>query len=222
MESIKKQIKGERFFFDKSGSIFLEKLNTLIFSDLHLGKSLSFANQGNLIPPFDLDETLLNLEYVINKYNPKRLISLGDSFHENSSIQNMKRKYIDIINNLFHKTDITWIEGNHDSNILFKNQLVGSFKNFYKLKNFKFVHSKSEINDVNIFEFSGHYHPKISLKFNGLIYSYKCFILTENFCILPSFGTFTGGLDIKSNVLQKILPINKQIIILGNNIVKEI
>ena len=222
MESIKKQIKGERFFFDKSGSIFLENLNTLIFSDLHLGKSLSFANQGNLIPPFDLDETLLNLEYVINKYNPKRLISLGDSFHENSSIQNMKRKHIDIINNLFYKTDVTWIEGNHDSNILFKNKLVGSFKNFYKLKNFKFVHSKSEINEVNIFEFSGHYHPKINLKFNGLNYSYKCFVLTENFCILPSFGTFTGGLDIKSNALQKILPINKQIIILGNNIVKEI
>ena len=63
MESIKKHIKGEKFIFDKSGSIFLENLNTLIFSDLHLGKSLSFATQGNLIPPFDLDETLLFLYY---------------------------------------------------------------------------------------------------------------------------------------------------------------
>ena len=49
MESIKKHIKGEKIFFDKSGSIFLENLNTLICSDLHLGKSLSFANQGNLL-----------------------------------------------------------------------------------------------------------------------------------------------------------------------------
>ena len=40
MESIKKHIKGEKFIFDKSGSIFLENLNTLIFSDLHLGKVL--------------------------------------------------------------------------------------------------------------------------------------------------------------------------------------
>ncbi len=222
MESIKKYIKGEKFIFDKSGSIFLEKLNTLIFSDLHLGKSLSFANQGSLVPPFDLDETLLNLENIIKKFRPKRLISLGDSFHENQSILNMKRKYINIINNLLRKIDITWIEGNHDSNVLFKNQLIGKFKNFHKLKNFKFVHSKSEVNEVNIFEFSGHYHPKINLKLNGLNYAYKCFILTENFCILPSFGTYTGGLDIKSNALQKILPTNKKIIILGNNIVKEI
>ena len=222
MESIKKNIKGEKFVFDKSGSIFLENLNTLIFSDLHLGKGLSFANLGNLIPPFDLDETLLNLKNIIEKYNPKRLISLGDSFHENKSIQKMERKYVNIINNLLHKIDIIWIEGNHDSNLLFKDKIQGNFKNFYKLENFKFVHSKSETNELNIFEFSGHYHPKITLKFNGLNYSYKCFILTDSFCILPSFGTYTGGLDIKSSALKKILPINKQIIILGNNKIKEI
>jgi len=222
MESIKKNIRGERFIFDKSGSIFLENLKTLIFSDLHLGKSLSFADHGNLIPPFDLDETLLNLKNIIERYKPKRLISLGDSFHENKSIQKMKRKYVYIINNLLRKVDITWIEGNHDSNLLFKDKIQGNFKNFYKLKNFKFVHSKSQIDEVNLFEFSGHYHPKITLKFNGLNYSYKCFILTDSFCILPSFGTYTGGLDIKSNALQKILPINKQIIILGNNKIKEI
>ena len=222
MESIKKNIRGERFIFDKSGSIFLENLKTLIFSDLHLGKSLSFADHGNLIPPFDLDETLLNLKNIIERYKPKRLISLGDSFHENKSIQKMKRKYVYIINNLLRKVDITWIEGNHDSNLLFKDKIQGNFKNFYKLKNFKFVHSKSVIDEVNLFEFSGHYHPKITLKFNGVNYSYKCFILTDNFCILPSFGTYTGGLDIKSNALQKILPINKQIIILGNNKIKEI
>ena len=222
MESIKKNIRGEKFIFDKSGSIFLENLKTLIFSDLHLGKSLSFADHGNLIPPFDLDETLLNLKNIIERYKPKRLISLGDSFHENKSIQKMKRKYVYIINNLLRKVDITWIEGNHDSNLLFKDKIQGNFKNFYKLKNFKFVHSKSLIDEVNLFEFSGHYHPKITLKFNGVNYSYKCFILTDNFCILPSFGTYTGGLDIKSNALQKILPINKQIIILGNNKIKEI
>ena len=222
MESIKKNIKGEKFVFDKSGSIFLEDLNTLIFSDLHLGKGLSFANLGNFIPPFDLDETLLNLKSIIEKYKPKRLISLGDSFHENNSIHKMERKYVNIINNLFHKINITWIEGNHDSNLLFKEKIQGNFKNFYKLKNFKFVHSKSEIDELNIFEFSGHYHPKVTLKFNGLNYSYKCFILTDNFCILPSFGTYTGGLDIKSNALKKILPTNKQIIILGNNKIKEI
>ena len=73
MESIKKHIKGEKFIFDKSGSIFLENLSTLIFSDLHLGKGLTFANQGNLVPPFDLDETLFNLENIINKYKPKKL-----------------------------------------------------------------------------------------------------------------------------------------------------
>ena len=45
-----------------------------------------------------------------------------------SQFKNMKKKYIDFTNNLFHKIDITWIEGNHDSNLVFKNQLIGNFK----------------------------------------------------------------------------------------------
>ena len=72
------------------------------------------------------------------------------------------------------------------------------------------------------FEFSGHFHPKVRLKFNKINYSYKCFVLTNNFCILPSFGTYTGGLDIKSNELKNIIPLKKTIFALGGNIIKEI
>ena len=61
-----------------------------------------------------------------------------------------------------------------------------------------------------IFEFSGHYHPKYSLKYNGSSYYYKCFVLGENFCILPSFGTYTGGLDVESEELKRVLK-NKKI-----------
>ena len=47
------------------------------------------------------------------------------------------------------------------------------------------------------------------------------FFLTENFVFYHLLEP-TRRLDIKSNTLQKILPTNKQIIILGNNTIKEI
>ena len=53
-------------------------------------------------------------------------------------------------------------------------------------------------------------------------YNYKCLILTNNFCILPSFGAYTGGLDIRSNELKNIIPLKKTIFALGGNIIKEI
>ena len=102
-----------------------------------------------------------------------------------------------------------------------KEKIPGEFKEGYILKKFRFVHSKSKINNDH-FEFSGHFHPKISFRLNGLKYSYKCFVLTKNFCIMPSFGTFTGGLDIKSDELQKILPDSKKILLLGSKEIKEI
>ena len=62
MKSIKKTINDENVIFDYSGGVFLENLKTLIFSDLHLGKSLSLIKNGNFIPSFDIDETLINLK----------------------------------------------------------------------------------------------------------------------------------------------------------------
>ena len=87
MKSIKKTINDENVLFDCSGGVFLQNLKTLIFSDLHLGKSLSLIKNGNFIPSFDIDETLINLKKIVIRYNPNKVIFLGDSFHENKSIQ---------------------------------------------------------------------------------------------------------------------------------------
>ena len=67
------------------------------------------------------------------------------------------------------------------------------------------------------FEFTGHFHPKCLLKINNSSYFYKCFVLTKKFCILPSFGTYTGGLSINDNVFKKIVKENARIIILGKS-----
>ena len=124
MKKILKKINGENFIFDHSGAIFSKSLETLIFSDLHLGKSLSFLNNGNLIPPYDLDETLIRLKKIIKRYKPKRLISLGDSFHENKSITYISKAHINLLNNLLQNIEVTWIEGNHDSNLLLKENIL--------------------------------------------------------------------------------------------------
>ena len=53
-------------------------------------------------------------------------------------------------------------------------------------------------NSKDSFEFSGHFHPKTIIKINNSSYSYKWFVVSRDFCILPSFGHFTGGIDVKS------------------------
>ena len=65
----------------------------------------------------------------------------------------------------------------------------------------------------NSFEFSGHFHPKVK-SITKVNYFFKMFCVRKNFCILPSFGTYTGGLNINSNTLKKITK-KKTIIALG-------
>ena len=39
-------------------------------------------------------------------------------------------------------------------------------------------------------------------------FSYKCFVLSDQYCILPAFGTYTGGLNIEDLKKKQIIKAN--------------
>ena len=214
-ETLKLKINNLHFHFHKFGGLYIEEHDILIISDLHFGKGISFLKMGYSLPPFDANDTLYKLETVINFFLPKKVISLGDNFHEKNSFLKMNKETIIQINMLAKKFNFLWITGNHDYN-LEKSRIYGEIKKQFMMKNLIFKHIFTKLIKKKKFEFSGHFHPKFSQKYNGVYYNYKCFVLGNNFCILPSFGTYTGGLDISSNELKKILNGHKiELIIIG-------
>lgn len=219
---IKKKINNFIILFDSTGSIFIPKLSILVISDLHIGKSYSCAKNGNFLPPFEIDETIEKIKKNVNFYNPKKIISLGDSFHEPSTLEMIDKIYIKNLNKIFKNRQVYLIDGNHDAELKFKESIHAIFKESLRLENFNFIHIKNFKTINNLFEFSGHFHPKVTITSNKVKYSFKCFVLGENFCILPSFGTYTGGLNINSNILKKILPEKKTIIAIGKQQLIEI
>ena len=58
---IEKKLVNFSFIFDLSGAIFITEIDTLVISDLHFGKSFSFAKIGNFLPPYDINETIEKL-----------------------------------------------------------------------------------------------------------------------------------------------------------------
>ena len=219
---IKKNINDFTILFDSSGSIYITELSILLMSDLHIGKSYSCAKNGNFLPPFEIDETIEKIKSIVDFYNPKKIISLGDSFHEASTLEIIDKIYIKNLNKIFKEREVIFIDGNHDAELKSKEKIDAIFKDSLKLDNFNFTHIKNSKIIDNLFEFSGHFHPKVSIIFNRVTYSLKCFVLGKNFCILPSFGTYTGGLNINSNTLKKIIPQEKTVIALGKNHLIEI
>src|SRR4051794_39801141 len=75
-------ISGRRAFCDRSGALWFADLSLLVVSDLHLEKGSSFARHGQFLPPYDTAETLRLLGELILHYDPRMVISLGDSFHD--------------------------------------------------------------------------------------------------------------------------------------------
>src|SRR5689334_11009177 len=99
---------------DLSGALYWEEERLLIVSDLHLEKGSSFALRGILLPPFDTAATLAKLSAVIAHYDPRRIIALGDSFHDRDAHERLSPADRDAITALQAGRDWIWIEGNHD------------------------------------------------------------------------------------------------------------
>jgi metallophosphoesterase superfamily enzyme len=75
-------INGAELTADPSGALYWPAAATLIVADLHLEKGSGFARRGTLLPPYDSAVTLLRLASAIEAHAPRRVLCLGDSFHD--------------------------------------------------------------------------------------------------------------------------------------------
>ena len=49
---------------------------------------------------------------------------------------------------------------------------------------------------------AGHLHPVALLKQRNVYLRKPCFFMSKNICILPSFGSYTGGLNIRHDAFR--------------------
>ncbi len=78
-------------------------------------KGSSFARRGQLIPPYDTAATLDMLAQAIARYQPRTIISLGDSFHDAKASERLPSLYAIRLKSLMEHRDWLWITGNHRS-----------------------------------------------------------------------------------------------------------
>ena len=187
------------FLLLPDGSIYWPTNKTLILGDLHLEKSSFLARLGNFLPPYDSFETLYKLNKTLSNLDVNKVILLGDIFHDKDGIKRINNKLNDYLESLCNKYQVIWIVGNHDGNIKPKNANICVR---YKINDINFVH-KSEKNITN--EFSGHYHPKATVKIFKKKISRPCFLVGKSKIILPAYGVFTGGIDSTNGVFKKVL-----------------
>ncbi|RRN78134.1 ligase-associated DNA damage response endonuclease PdeM [Pseudoxanthomonas sp. SGD-10] len=186
------EINGEKIVLDKKRAMYVPSLETLIISDLHLGKSAHFRREGLPVPAVIGQSDLQRLGILIEKYQPHTLIITGDMFHHsyNHEVEDFiawRKGYPDL--------KIILVKGNHDR-ILARaanNLEIEIYDTYYNSGPFCFVHQQKDVACTDKYVISGHIHPGIQLSGRAKQrLRFPCFYFGTAYALLPAFSTFTG------------------------------
>ena len=203
----------QKFQISKEGVLFWFEKKIAIISDLHLEKGTGYAPTGQFLPPYDSEETLTKLFNLTKQHDIKKIILLGDTFHDKNALSRMSKKVTSLFKNLLNKYEVIFVLGNHEDNMEFENI---TFFDEYVLDGIHFIHQASK---KNIYQISGHYHPIATVRTGSKKITGKCFIQLKYNLILPSFGVYTGGLNIKNRIFKEIFKKEPSIYFLGKKAV---
>ena len=184
-------IQDETLTLTNQRALVWKREQTLIISDLHIGKTAHFRKAGIAIPTAILHNDLQRLKFLIEHFEIQTILIVGDLFHAG------KNNDIDVFQQWmqqFNTLKFELVKGNHDRlSITFYESLnIEIYNQFKDVVPFRFVHDSTHCEEC-FFCISGHTHPGAILigKAKQRI-KLPCFEVGENLLVLPAFSEFTG------------------------------
>jgi DNA ligase-associated metallophosphoesterase len=184
-------IAGVSLVADPDGALYWPEQGLLAVADLHLEKGSSFAARGQLLPPYDTTATLTRLARLIARYSPRAVLALGDSFHDGGGPARLVRDDRDNLSALQRGRDWIWLTGNHDPEPAA--DIGGVFETVLTIGALTFRHLPTGAAG----EVCGHLHPMARVAHRGRAVRRRCFAADATRLVMPAFGAFTGGLNVR-------------------------
>jgi uncharacterized protein len=202
---------GERLMLDPMGGLFWPETGLLAVSDLHLEKGSAQARKGMLLPPWDTHATLDRLAILLRRWKPRIVVTLGDSFHDGEGAGRLPKGELARLNAMTEAHRFIWILGNHDPHP--PNGIGGHFVEEFATHPILFRHEAVATGDEG--EIVGHHHPKATIPARGASVSRPCFVVDSRRVMMPAFGTYTGGLDVRDKAIARLFPRGGRVFLLG-------
>jgi DNA ligase-associated metallophosphoesterase len=186
---------------DLSGALYMPDEATLIVADLHLEKGSSLARRGSLLPPYDTRTTLLALAAVVARYDARRVIALGDSFHDVGGPDRIGDADAQALAAIQTGREWVWIVGNHDPSL--PETLGGDIVADLSVGGLTLRHAPEA---GTVCELAGHLHPVGKVVRRGGGVRRRCFVTDSRRCVMPAFGAYAGGLNVCDPAFQPLFP----------------
>jgi uncharacterized protein len=185
---------------DPAGAMYWPEEKLLVVADLHLEKGSAFAARGVLLPPYDTATTLARLARLIERYAPRLVVALGDSFHDGGGPARMTEISRAALTVLQRGRDWLWIAGNHDPDPA--ENIGGRFADAVALGALTFRHEPSARRSDG--EIAGHLHPQARVSRRGRAVSRRCFASDGHRVVMPAFGAYAGGLNVRDRAILSL------------------
>jgi hypothetical protein len=176
-----------------SGALWLEAERTLVVADLHLEKGSSYAARGQMLPPYDTRETLRRLGVEVQALSPAVVVLLGDTFHDRKSEARLAADDAEALRELARGRTLVWVIGNHDADG--PQALPGETADELAMLGLTFRHEPRA--GLQAGEVAGHLHPAARVTASRGSVRRRCFITDCERAILPAFGAYAGGLNVR-------------------------
>ena len=205
---------GHDFEPDASGVLFWPAAQAAVVADLHLEQGSYYAGAaGRFLPPYDSRETLERLSAALAVRGVRRLVFLGDSFHDERAYGRLDPASRAALAALAEAYACIWIAGNHDED------MGGHVPGI--VAQAEWAHAGITFRHIArtgaYAEISGHYHPCATIRHKGAAIRRKCFVAAgDEKLILPAFGALTGGLCVSDAALRPVLGEAYEVYLLGS------
>lgn len=172
-------------------TLFHPGSSSLLLSDLHLGKATHFRKNYLPIPGQIETLDLHRLRALVEYYQPKRLILLGDLFH---SEYNDAWKGFASLMAAYPEIQKMLVQGNHDilPQTLYSDCGLHTVAQFEMECGVMLLHDQADmVEDKPCI--SGHIHTAYTLQGKAKQYvKLPCFYVAEKFIWMPAWGKLTG------------------------------
>lgn len=191
---------GEEWLLTEGRALYWPRERALLVADLHLEKGSFFARHGQMVPPYDSRDTLERVALAIRETGARRVITLGDNFHDSEGSARLEPHAAGMLSALTKAVDWVWITGNHDPDM--DARCGGTLAEELEIGGTILRH-RAQRGETRP-ELSGHYHPRLQLTVHRRHIRRPCAVVSANEdaggrpsgrMILPAFGAYTGGMN---------------------------
>jgi DNA ligase-associated metallophosphoesterase len=192
------ELNGTAVRMRPSGALYVEAANAIVAGDLHLEKGSSYGVRGQLLPPYDTRATLDRLLIEADLVEAEMVVLLGDTFHDRGAETRLDDEDAARLISLSIGRRLVWITGNHDPEP--PKGLPGEAAESAVLFGLTLVHEPEPGAPAG--EVAGHLHPCARVASRSGTVRRRCFLTDGRRMILPAFGAYAGGLNVRDPAYQ--------------------